>query len=255
MDACHAQEGLHAHLPWTGEGKPVRLIAIGGDKLSRGLTLDGLCTSYFVRTTKMYDTLMQMGRWFGYRPGYVDLCRLYTTVDLVDWFGHIADAAEELREEFDAMAASGGTPRDYGLKVQSHKVLLVTSPLKMRNAKSLQLSFSGDLLETAVEQCLLFLTMCAEGKMAAKLEPSSDVRSLAETLQAIYDDLEQVRVFVLTDQVAKSKSFKTRDIAGKAVRLEVMDIERLHRHWSEGKPRDELVVDFTEVSGAPLPCV
>ena len=107
----------------------------------------------------------------------------------------------------------------------------------------------------AVEQCLRFLTLCAEGKMAPKLEPSSDVRSLAETLQAIYDELEQVRVFVLTDQVAKSKSFKTRDISGKAVRLEVMDIERLHRHWSEGKPRDELVVDFGEVSGAPLPCV
>lgn len=130
------------------EGKPVKQIAVGGDKLSRGLTLDGLCTSYFVRTTKMYDTLMQMGRWFGYRPGYVDLCRLYTTSDLMEWFGHIADAAEELREEFDAMAESGGTPRDYGLKVQSHEVLLVTSPQKMRNARSLQLSFSGDLLET-----------------------------------------------------------------------------------------------------------
>jgi hypothetical protein len=109
--------------------------------------------------------------------------------------------------------------------------------------------------KTAVEQCLRFLTLCAEGKMAPKLDPSSDVRSLAETLQAIYDDLEQIRVYVITDRVAKSKSFKTRDIGGKAVRLEVMDIERLHRHWSEGKPRDELVVDFTEVSGAPLPCV
>ena len=108
---------------------------------------------------------------------------------------------------------------------------------------------------TAVEQCLRFLSLCAEGKMAPKLDPSSDVRSLAETLQAIYDDLEQVRVYVITDRVAKSKSFKTRDIGGKAVRLEVMDIERLHRHWSEGKPRDELVVDFTEVSGSPLPCV
>ena len=91
--------------------------------------------------------------------------------------------------------------------------------------------------------------------MAPKLDPSSDVRSLAETLQGIYNDLEQIRVYVITDKVAKSKSFKTRDIAGKAVRLEVMDIERLHRHWSEGKPRDELVVDFSEVSGAPLPCV
>lgn len=109
--------------------------------------------------------------------------------------------------------------------------------------------------KTAVEQCLRFLALCAEGKMAPKLDPFSDVRSLAETLQAIYNDLEQVRVFVLTDKVAKAKSFKTREIGGKAVRLEVMDIERLHRHWSEGKPRDELVVDFVEVSGSPLPCV
>lgn len=126
----------------------LKVIAIGGDKLARGLTLEGLCTSYFVRTTKMYDTLMQMGRWFGYRPGYLDLCRLYTTEELVEWFGHIADASEELRQEFDAMADSGATPRDYGLRVQSHPVLLVTSPLKMRSAKTLQLSFSGDSVET-----------------------------------------------------------------------------------------------------------
>lgn len=109
--------------------------------------------------------------------------------------------------------------------------------------------------KTAVEQCLRFLALCAEGKMAPKLDPSSDVRSLAETLQAIYDDLEQIRVYVITDRVAKAKSFKTRDIGGKAVRLEVMDIERLHRHWSEGRPRDELIVDFKLVCGAPLPCV
>lgn len=136
-------------LDYAEEGtKGLKVIAIGGDKLARGLTLEGLCTSYFVRTTKMYDTLMQMGRWFGYRPGYIDLCRLYTTEELVEWFGHIADASEELREEFDAMAESGATPRDYGLRVQSHPVLLVTSPLKMRTAKNLQLSFSGELLET-----------------------------------------------------------------------------------------------------------
>ncbi|MBI5138087.1 MAG: Z1 domain-containing protein [Nitrospirae bacterium] len=126
----------------------LKVIAVGGDKLARGLTLEGLCVSYFLRASRMYDTLMQMGRWFGYRPGYLDLCRLYTTPDLVDWFGHIADASEELREEFDMMAASGATPNDYGLKVQSHPVLMVTSPLKMRSAKSLWLSFSGQLLET-----------------------------------------------------------------------------------------------------------
>lgn len=108
---------------------------------------------------------------------------------------------------------------------------------------------------TALQQCLRFLTLCAEGKMAPKLDPSSDVHSLALNIQGIYDDLEQVRVFVLTDRVAKSKSFKTKEIAGKSVRLEVMDMERLFRHWSEGKPRDELVVDFADVSGSPLPCV
>lgn len=109
--------------------------------------------------------------------------------------------------------------------------------------------------KTAAEQCLRFLKLCAEGKMAAKLDQSTDIHSLAETLQGIYNDLEQIRVYVITDRVAKSKFFQSRDIGGKSVRLEVMDIERLFRHWSEGKPRDELVVDFTEVSGTPLPCV
>ena len=109
--------------------------------------------------------------------------------------------------------------------------------------------------KTAVEQCLRFLTLCADGNMAQRLDPSSDVASLAGTLQGIYNGLEQIRVFVLTDKVARSKSFQTRQISGKSVRLEVMDIERLHRHLSEGKPRDELIVDFNEVSGSPLPCI
>lgn len=109
--------------------------------------------------------------------------------------------------------------------------------------------------QTAVEQCLRFLSLCAQGKIAAKLDPSSDIHSFALTLHEIYNSLEQIRVFVLTDRIAKSKSFKSRDIGGKNVRLEVMDIERLHRHISEGKPRDELVIDFTEVSGTPLPCI
>lgn len=126
----------------------LKVIAIGGDKLARGLTLEGLCVSYFLRASKMYDTLMQMGRWFGYRSGYLDVCRLYTTADLVEWFEHIADAAEDLRGEFDYMMNTGLTPRDYGLRVISHPILMVTSPLKMRTAKPLYLSFSGDLVET-----------------------------------------------------------------------------------------------------------
>ena len=107
----------------------------------------------------------------------------------------------------------------------------------------------------SAEQCLRFLRLCAEGGLARRLDPADEVRILAELIQGMYNDLEQIRIYVLTDRVANTLQFKAREIAGKAVHLEVMDIARLHRHWSEGKPRDELVVDFTEVSGGPLPCV
>lgn len=120
------------------------LIAIGGDKLSRGLTLEGLSVSYFLRASHMYDSLMQMGRWFGYRPGYVDLCRLHLTPDLELWFRHVATAAEELRGRLDHMAMIGATPEQYGLRIQSHEILLVTAPNKMRNAREFQISFEGE---------------------------------------------------------------------------------------------------------------
>ena len=75
------------------------VIAVGGDKLSRGLTLEGLSVSYYLRASRMYDTLMQMGRWFGYRPGYVDLCRLFISRELNEWFCHITLASEQLRDQ------------------------------------------------------------------------------------------------------------------------------------------------------------
>lgn len=128
----------------------LKVIAIGGDKLARGLTLEGLIVSYFLRASRMYDTLMQMGRWFGYRPGYLDLCRLYTTPDLEDWFQHITEASEELREEFNHMYAVGGTPREYGIRVKSHPLLMVTSRVKMRNSEELRLSFAGESQETII---------------------------------------------------------------------------------------------------------
>lgn len=126
----------------------LNVIAVGGDKLSRGLTLEGLSISYFLRASKMYDTLMQMGRWFGYRPGYLDLCRLYTTPDLVEWFRHIAIANDELREDFDRMVNAGATPRDYGLRVKSHPQLMVTSAVKMKFGQELMISFDNSIPET-----------------------------------------------------------------------------------------------------------
>ncbi len=109
--------------------------------------------------------------------------------------------------------------------------------------------------KTAAEQCLRFLARCAEGGLAATMDESNDAYALALTIQGCYADLDQIRIYVLTDRQARAKNFKAREVNGKTVRLEVMDIERLHRHWSEGKPRDELVVNFEEVSGSALPCV
>jgi hypothetical protein len=120
------------------------IIAIGGDKLSRGLTLEGLTVSYFLRASKMYDSLMQMGRWFGYRPGYVDLCRLYLTPELELWFRHVANAAEELRGRLDHMAMIGSTPESYGLRIQSHEIMLVTAQNKMQHSEEYQVSFAGE---------------------------------------------------------------------------------------------------------------
>jgi hypothetical protein len=109
--------------------------------------------------------------------------------------------------------------------------------------------------KTAAEQCLRFLVKCAEGKLAATMDESNDAYALAVTIQGSYADLDQIRIYVLTNRQSKAKTFKSREVNGKTIKLEVMDIERLHRHLSEGKPRDELVVNFEEVSGGALPCV
>ncbi len=130
-------------------GTNLSVIAVGGNKLARGITLEGLSVSYYLRTTRMYDSLMQMGRWFGYRPGYIDLCRLYTTEDLVGWYRHVTMATEEMRADFDELAAKDMRPEDFQLKVRTHSgMLTITSLTKMRDHEKIQLSFSGDVKQT-----------------------------------------------------------------------------------------------------------
>jgi hypothetical protein len=133
-----------------GEEAGLSVIAVGGNKLSRGLTLEGLSVSYYLRASKMYDTLMQMGRWFGYRPGYVDLCRLFTSRELNEWFCHITLASEELRKEFNYMSEiAGSTPEQYALKVRTHPgVLQISATNKIRTAVNVNISWSGVLIES-----------------------------------------------------------------------------------------------------------
>jgi hypothetical protein len=120
------------------------VIAIGGDKLSRGLTLEGLTVSYFLRVSKQYDSLLQMGRWFGYRRGFADICRLYTTGDMEDWFRHVATANQELRAELAHMRVMLQTPKDYGLRVEAHSIMGVTAANKRRHASERRTGFAGE---------------------------------------------------------------------------------------------------------------
>ena len=128
-----------------------RVIAVGGLTLSRGLTLEGLAVSYFYRNSKAYDTLLQMGRWFGYRPGYDDLFRIWMDADARSWYAHIASAVAELRSDFRRMAANRLPPSQFGIRVRAHPdTLIVTAQNKMRSGKDVahSVSFSAFGAET-----------------------------------------------------------------------------------------------------------
>ncbi|WP_035399118.1 Z1 domain-containing protein [Exiguobacterium sp. OS-77] len=129
------------------------VIAIGGTSLARGYTLEGLSVSYFLRNTIFYDTLMQMGRWFGYRPGYEDLCKIYTTNEIFDRFNTITEATLDLVSDLNDMARNEMTPRDFGLAVKQHpdSGLQVTAKNKLKNSESLyyEMKLDGHLKETS----------------------------------------------------------------------------------------------------------
>ncbi|HFQ5062924.1 TPA: Z1 domain-containing protein [Vibrio vulnificus] len=128
------------------------VIAVGGFSLSRGLTLEGLTVTWFLRNTMMYDTLMQMGRWFGYRNGYEDLCRIWMPDDAIEWYAFIANAAEELHDELKTMEQAKATPEDFGLAVRSHPAsLLVTARNKMGAGREVTtlVGLSNRFIETA----------------------------------------------------------------------------------------------------------
>jgi len=128
-------------------------IVIGGTSLSRGYTLEGLSVSYFLRNTVFYDTLMQMGRWFGYRPEYEDLCKIYTPQTIIDNFALIIDATEDLISDFKIMAEAKMTPNDFGLSVRQHpdSALQVTARNKQKNVHHFffNMKLSGKLKETS----------------------------------------------------------------------------------------------------------
>ena len=129
------------------------VVAIGGDKLSRGLTLEGLTVSYFLRSAGTWDTLMQMGRWFGYRPRYLDLCRVYMPTDLSFTYEAVTRAIDDLAKQFDTMATTGASPLDFGLRLPK----LATGQLPTRKGAMthVQVGLEAFHSETLLEKLLI----------------------------------------------------------------------------------------------------
>lgn len=132
------------------DNEPKTYIAIGGNRLSRGFTLEGLTINYFVRNTNFADTLLQMGRWFGYRPGYIDCCKLFTTQDALDKFDQTTATIEDLEQKFIEMNKNPkNTPSNYALRVLKHPgVLKLTRPNILKNTKEVNWSYSDHLIQT-----------------------------------------------------------------------------------------------------------
>lgn len=130
------------------ENGPVVAIAVGGNTLSRGLTLEGLLVSYFVRAVTVYDTLLQMGRWFGYRTGYADLPRIWMTDELIDWFRHLATVEVEMRRDIDIYLTEDKTPRSFAVRLRTHPSLKVTAAAKMADAVNAHAGYGGKRVQT-----------------------------------------------------------------------------------------------------------
>ncbi|WP_216588623.1 Z1 domain-containing protein [Streptomyces brasiliscabiei] len=130
------------------ENGPVVAIAVGGNTLSRGLTLEGLSVSYFVRAVSAYDTLLQMGRWFGFRNGYADLPRIWMTDELAEWFRHLATVETEMRRDIDTYMTEDETPLTFAVRLRTHPALRVTAAAKMRDAVTAASSYGGKRVQT-----------------------------------------------------------------------------------------------------------
>lgn len=133
-------------IDYGGRGKIY--IVVGGTVLARGLTLEGLMVSYFLRTTSQYDTLLQMGRWFGYRHGYEDLPRLWMTTELRRSFRMLATVEAEIRADISEYTRRKVTPLAFAVRIRAIPGMAITGASKMRHAKVCDISYSGQHVQT-----------------------------------------------------------------------------------------------------------
>ncbi len=162
------------------EEKPGRhIVAVGGNRLSRGLTLEGLTVSYFLRTASMCDTLLQMARWYGFRHGYEDLIRIWTTDGIARWFSELALVEQSLRDSIVALDRAGRRPDQMAIRLRAHSDLLLTARNKSGTADKRKDSWSGEHPQTVLlplsEPAKLESNLALANQLVAHVSPSARV--------------------------------------------------------------------------------
>lgn len=208
----------------------LRVIAVGGNSLARGLTLEGLCVSYFHRGTQMYDALLQMGRWFGYRAGYEDLFRIWITEESANWYAHVSEATDELRAEIRRMQLSRLKPIDFGLRVRAHPdSLLITARNKMRDS----------------EEIIHMMSISQEGLESTRLlKDSTAILGNFKAAQKLAEELVASQAERLTNQTYPAWTGVNKSLIVKFLR-------RFVSHPLNLKLQSADLADFIEASGDP----
>ena len=212
------------------------LIVVGGFSLSRGLTLEGLIVSFFIRNSKMYDAILQMGRWFGYRDGYENLCRLYLPSFSIKDFEHISESVEELSEDIQYMQSKNRTPLEFALRVRADaydKKLKITSRNKMGSGEKRlrSFSYSGKLVQnyafdresishnwTVVEKYISTIMQSQSNKFSRKQNkyilfkniPGESIYSLSEEYK-FSDDNSTINKQILLSYIKKRLIYELKD--------------------------------------------
>lgn len=234
----------------------LRVIAIGGLALSRGLTLEGLVISYFYRNTCTYDVLMQMGRWFGYRKNYEDLFRIWTHKSSAEWYSEIAEATEKLKDDMTIMRDRGQRPRDFGIRVRDNcDELRITAFNKMRNATDEYevSSYFGGIIETPY---LHFDALCQKNNFRITETFVSDLVALGYKFDRqnqkghyIIQNIPKAKIirFIRALKISKySSDFDTRQIAEFLENTNDPSINQFDMAFMEGAPTtdESLIVNI-----------
>jgi hypothetical protein len=244
-------------------GEPEQVvIAVGGNTLSRGLTLEGLSVSYFVRSASAYDTLLQMGRWFGYRRGYADVTRIWMTDEMRQWFRHLATVEQEIRYDIERYESEHRTPADLGMRIQTHPKLAITAAAKMQKAVRAQVSYSGRRLQTILfnhrDREWLEANLRAGRELLRVADATARERAEPRAGTTLYRGIDSRAVLDFLD--AYDFHERARDLNSEAVRAYVerrLEEDELTRFSVavQGLPKEDPQLGSVDLGFGPVPCI